>query len=882
MEAGRREGRVKEMLRNYYGANGVDESPTSVDSMAFDIDQYFNEVLRGQDLEGLQGILLNFDKEAIDIDASMKTMVVENYTKFLGVSDTMIEINTKMGGIVAEMEKLNNQFDAIVSDANYLDSRFSRSQSESARLLKMQDLVWKLQYVSSIPDRLRMAVDMEAYGEASKYFQLITKVLARYLHIPSFKLVYDECCEYITVVSQTLKEKLIDPKLNERDSADIVQVLLNFGSAPEQLRALFLFGRTAAIEYNWYHEEKSSTIPGDPLTSVRECNRAFFTHLLMSSYHFKNLFHPPEPEVILEEIPDNRSDLKLSVGSGSSDGARSPSWSRSSSRISNKLQDSPKLRDSLSDSPGKESPVVAIPRPDSPQPIEAPMEDWDKFVLEHFVKYLNRAKMKIMENDNITEKLITMQALSVDISQVHRQMPELPISAIDDLVTDVINDHISKSFANLQDNVIENFRLLQTSVSEAKSLDDASSATAFQDDLEKNTHYVLSHLQSVMNTLTEMFSSSETQFFRDTYQVWVTKVQIKLQQFLLTIITVCSEMCDFDSWPKHLKPAFILSIVHMCLFFKKRGLAQIQKTLDNITSAIERKDIDDEAADSQVNFTFIIAELRSRCKETAEELILLYISAHCKGFERMIKKLLDTSNWLKAREPREVKLGTALIVDDFFKIFVEVSTLFSILPAPKFTKRITPTSSAELRYSATLSPVMTRSKMLRTPSLPTLVNLDKPKEEVKIRHARTVSALPRLQPTTPLLTNSGMLPQIPKSSSNLFLPSLEVEVPVTFVPDEFKCSATYILFRLVQYIFKSFLERVRTKMMSRGGCQQIEVDTEYLKLAFMKVIPDSRIEGFAKAVRKDAATRTKDPQPLQRKIIQQLCKEKAQAHKIAL
>jgi hypothetical protein len=44
MEDGRRERRVKEMLKNYYGAGGMDENPTSVDSVAFDIDQYFNEV----------------------------------------------------------------------------------------------------------------------------------------------------------------------------------------------------------------------------------------------------------------------------------------------------------------------------------------------------------------------------------------------------------------------------------------------------------------------------------------------------------------------------------------------------------------------------------------------------------------------------------------------------------------------------------------------------------------------------------------------------------------------------------------------------------------------------------------------------------------------
>lgn len=33
-------------------------------------------------------------------------------------------------------------------------------------------------------------------------------------------------------------------------------------------------------------------------------------------------------------------------------------------------------------------------------------------------------------------------------------MPELPLKDVDDLVTDVINDHISKSFSQLQDTVL--------------------------------------------------------------------------------------------------------------------------------------------------------------------------------------------------------------------------------------------------------------------------------------------------------------------------------------------------------------------------------------------------------------------------------------------
>lgn len=65
-EQKKRERRVRSMLKTFYGSNGklleADDDPTSVDSMAFDIDQYFNEVLRGQDLVGLHNIIKKLEQ----------------------------------------------------------------------------------------------------------------------------------------------------------------------------------------------------------------------------------------------------------------------------------------------------------------------------------------------------------------------------------------------------------------------------------------------------------------------------------------------------------------------------------------------------------------------------------------------------------------------------------------------------------------------------------------------------------------------------------------------------------------------------------------------------------------------------------------------------
>lgn len=68
-ENGRRERRVRRMLKTFYGnPDGKmegDDDPLSVDSASFDIDQYFNQVMRGTDLAGLQSILEKFEQGSI-------------------------------------------------------------------------------------------------------------------------------------------------------------------------------------------------------------------------------------------------------------------------------------------------------------------------------------------------------------------------------------------------------------------------------------------------------------------------------------------------------------------------------------------------------------------------------------------------------------------------------------------------------------------------------------------------------------------------------------------------------------------------------------------------------------------------------------------------
>jgi len=423
---------------------------------------------------------------------------------------------------------------------------------------------------------------------------------------------------------------------------------------------------------------------------------------------------------------------------------------------------------------------------------------------------------------------------------------------------------------------VEDFRRLQVQIDVAEAQTPAEPVN-LQDYLERNTHFVIAQLQAVMNSLQEMFLSTETQFFSDNNEVWVTKVQIKLQQFLLTLISSCAEMCEeTPDASKKIKPVFILSVVHICLFFEIRGLEQIQKTLDFILTSIGKKDSDEGSdSDSNISFNVIVQEIQRRYKNMAKTLLLRYISVHAANFEKMIKKTMETPNWRKQREPREVKLGTVLVVDAFFKIYVEMSTLFKILPVSKQVKQQQQQPRSPSPKPDPSGGTSLVKSMLRTPSLPNLPEKEKQLLQLQVqpsKHVRASSVIPALFLAAPQVNRSPLVvPPLP-----FFMKT------VSFAFEKVKCKAPSVLFRVVQCIFKCYLERIRTKTINRHGCQQIQVDTEYMKFTFMKVLPEPRIEVFVKELQMEATSRTIDPIPMEESIIWRLCKEKAQERNIML
>ncbi len=60
--------------------------------------------------------------------------------------------------------------------------------------------------------------------------------------------------------------------------------------------------------------------------------------------------------------------------------------------------------------------------------------------------------------------------------------------------------------------------------------------------------------------------------------------------------------------------------------------------------------------------------MEKRYKRAAKDLLIEYVGVHASQFEKMLKLSFDVPNWLKMKEPREVRLVRFSLFTFFFVI----------------------------------------------------------------------------------------------------------------------------------------------------------------------------------------------------------------------
>ncbi|XP_025406756.1 vacuolar protein sorting-associated protein 51 homolog [Sipha flava] len=230
-------------------------------------------------------------------------------------------------------------------------------------------------------------------------------------------------------------------------------------------------------------------------------------------------------------------------------------------------------------------------------------------------------------------------------------------------------------------------------------------------------------------------------------------------------------------------PAFLFLIMtKMCLEYQMSGVGYLLHLVDEmyeINKYFENKPKNSSQLSSE-------AELASDMHSTAQDLVNYYVRVEGLSISQMLKKSVETRDWLHSLEPRTVRAVMKRVVEEITYVDSQVGELFE--------------------------------EGLRTDR-----SSDSSRRTQMSRHIRAWSS-------GGTATNTQTFSAI----NRLFSERIDIFSPVQF-------SRVSITTGIIKISLKTLLECVRLRTFNRYGLQQVQVDIHYLQLYLWRFVSDENL-----------------------------------------
>lgn len=269
-----------------------------------------------------------------------------------------------------------------------------------------------------------------------------------------------------------------------------------------------------------------------------------------------------------------------------------------------------------------------------------------------------------------------------------------------------------------------------------------------------------------------------------------------------------------DSGDSKSPPAILLLLSKMCLEFETSSVHYLLSHTDEWFNLEDRHGSGILTSDT---------EICSNMRAAAQELLNHYVRMQGLSVSQMLRKSVETRDWLHTIEPRTVRAVMKRVVEDIAAVDNQVGALYE-----EGQQAERSSDSSRRARSACVSRRVYRSN---------------------------------LSSYAPSQLDSSLVTNIQK----LFSERIEIFSSVEF-------SKVSILTGIIKISLKTFLECVRLHTFSRYGLQQIQVDTHYLELYLARFVADENlVHVLLDEILSSAAHRCLDPVFMDDGVVRQIC-----------
>ena len=270
------------------------------------------------------------------------------------------------------------------------------------------------------------------------------------------------------------------------------------------------------------------------------------------------------------------------------------------------------------------------------------------------------------------------------------------------------------------------------------------------------------------------------------------------------VLEIAQEFCSDDTTDRTVPPLLLLLLSRTCHDLQTATIQNILVTVD------EQFFIDDSLGGLTT-----ASRLGNTFKLQSQELLNHYARLEGQVLSQMLRKSVETRDWLNSVEPRSVRAVMKRVVEEATSIDRQVGELYE----EGSRKARSSDSSRRTRFSH------------------------------------------RTQRSWVAAANASFASNIQK----MFSEKIEVFSPV-------EASKVSILTGIIKMALKTLLECVRMKTFSKFGFQQMQVDVYYLNLYLWRFVADENLVMFMlDEVMTSAVHRCPDPSPMEQSVVDVIC-----------
>ncbi|GFQ77544.1 vacuolar protein sorting-associated protein 51 homolog [Trichonephila clavata] len=765
--------RRRGLLKQYYGFSedskeGFD--PYNINAPEFNPDLFLHKLLKECNLNQLMQKEHQIYRQIQSLDSEMQTLVYENYNKFISATDTIRKMKNDFKKMEEEMDCLSSNMSIITEFSGNISSTLQGRRQQISKLSGVHALLKKLQFLFELPPGLKMCIENGSYRQAVRYYLKAQKVLHQYEHMPSFHGIQKDCDILVNELKMKLREQFRSKDATPKQLAECVDLLLQLEEPTEVLCDEFLKHAKEKLDEDLKELESHLNYTGERATD-------------------RNVSKPEDDS---EKQMDILEFIDFSYNN----------FVSNTSLVIASYWDLFLQKPAAGDSEKKKI------------NMDIPKKKLEAFVIKLMDQYFTYIEIRFSKENSSSDDAILVRALDRfyrRVQAMNRLLPHVDftvkgIQIVKKAAQDRCNFYLQKliecfsaAMVNMRQNIAAPRSLGQEG---SKGLLDL--LNTFESQISSCINTVQGDLQLFIQT--DITFAMKVQFKEEFCREYVREGVIIA--FLRHINKTNQEFCSSNE--RSAVPAqLILILSRFCLNLEQSSISEWVSLVDDSFSITN---------DSGLTS---ISDICMETKEVAQNLIDHFVKVQGLSISQMLRKSVETRDWLNAIEPRNVRAVMKRVVEDVTSVDAEVGQLY----------------------------------------------------EEGVRHERSSDSSRRTYPSTGRSHRSKYNAYAPSTIDNslmsniqkLFSEKIEIFSTVEF-------SKVSVMTGIIKISLKTFLECVRLRTFSKYGLQQVQVDIHYLQLYLWHFVADENlVHVLLDEIMSSAVNRCLEPVLMEPSVVDVIC-----------